>query len=129
MRLGECKLAIVEIAAYHDRELQGGCAGRGRSLFTVQHLHRMELLGRRWPEPSGKCGEKAAFIGFVSHPCDVAVRSYEDGGGSSDRADYGKLPGANIFCVELLNPFRPPIDIDASGALEIEQQRSGSMQQ
>jgi hypothetical protein len=46
-------------------------------------------------------------MGVVSHPGDMSVGANEHGGGSRDRADNGKLPNADVFGVDQLNPIRP----------------------
>src|SRR5262245_40957680 len=87
-----------------------------------------------WPlplwrsKPSGEGGSQAP-VSLVSDPCHRSVGPDQDGIGSSDRADDGKLPRAEIFGVDQLNPICPRGDIEAPLPIEVEQQRPGIVQQ
>src|SRR5437870_13286364 len=67
--------------------------------------------------------------GSVSHPGYVSVGPNQHGSGSSDRAKYRKLPDANVFGVDQLNPIRPWSDVEAAGLPEVEKHRPGIVQQ
>jgi hypothetical protein len=60
------------------------------------------------------------LVGFISHPCDVSIGPDQDGSGSIDRADYGKLPHAKMFSIDELDPIRPLRDIQVAGLTEVE---------
>src|SRR5207244_100783 len=49
--------------------------------------------------------------------------------GGSHRANYRKLPGTSIGCVDQLNSIRPRRDVEAAGRTEVEQHRPGMVQQ
>lgn len=76
-------------------------------------------LRRRWPEP---CGERVgeSFVGFISHPRHVSIRPDQDGSGSRDLADNGKLPRAKIFSIDDLNPISPWRDVEVARLTEVE---------
>src|SRR5947207_5855306 len=68
-------------------------------------------------------------VGSVSHPGHVSVGPNQHGSGSSDRAKYRKLPRTNVLGVDQLNPICPRSDVEAAGLIEVEQHRSGTVQQ
>jgi hypothetical protein len=49
-------------------------------------------------------------------------------GGSRDRAHNRKLPAADVFGVDQLNPIDPRSDIQAAGLAEVEERRPGIVQ-
>jgi hypothetical protein len=60
------------------------------------------LRRSRRSKPSSECVGKPRLVS-VSCPGDVSAGPNQDGGGSSDRFDYRKLPCAIVFHVDALN--------------------------
>jgi hypothetical protein len=56
----------------------------------------------------------------VSHPGDISVGPNQHGSGSSDPAEYRKLPLTNVFGVDQPDPIRPWSDVEAAGLAEVE---------
>ena len=86
----------------------------------------------RWtswcPEPGSQRVAQSGICA-VSHPGDISVGPNQHGGGSGDRAKYRKLPQADIFSVDQLDPIRPWSNVEAAGLTEVEQHRLGAVQQ
>jgi hypothetical protein len=72
-----------------------------------------------WSEPDGE-RVREPRVGVVSHPGDMSVGPDEHGGGSRDRADNRKLPNADVFGADQLNPIRPRSDVETAGLAEVE---------
>src|ERR1700749_3419379 len=87
---------------------------------ALRRSRRSEPGGHRVWEP---------LAGYVAHPGDISVGPDQHSSGSSDLAEYRKIPGATIFGVDQLNPVRPRSDVEAAGLTEIEEYRPGLMQQ
>src|SRR3979411_2422326 len=68
-------------------------------------------------------------MGSVSDPCNVSVGPDQDGGGSGDHAEHGKLPLPDIFRIDQLDPVSPRSDVEAAGLTELEQHRPGVVKQ
>ena len=87
------------------------------------------MLGRsRRPEPGGERVSEPE-VRSVPHPGNISVGPDQHGGGSGDRAKYRKIPFANIFRVDHLNPIGPWSDVEAAGLTEVEQHWPGIVQQ
>src|SRR3954468_19254574 len=69
------------------------------------------------------------MVRAVSDPRDVSVGPNQHGSGSSDRAEHRELPHISVSSVDPLNPIRPWSDIEGAGLTEVEQYRSGIVQQ
>src|SRR5512143_4246668 len=82
----------------------------------------------RRSEPGGQ-GVSKALVRAVSDPRDVSVGPDQHGGGSSDRAEDRELPRTSVSSIDPLNPIRPWSDVEGTGLTEIEQYRSGIVQQ
>lgn len=68
-------------------------------------------------------------MGVVSHPGDMPVGPGQCGGGSRDGAEHGELSHTAILGVNELDPIGPWSDVKAAGFADVEQHRSGAMQQ
>ena len=79
-------------------------------------------------EPGGQ-GVTKALVRAVSDPRDVSVGPDQHGSGSSDRAEHRELPHTSVSSVDPLHPIRPWSDVEGAGLTEIEQYRSGIVQQ
>jgi hypothetical protein len=78
------------------------------------------LRRSRRSEPGGqRFGESE--VGSVSDPGDVSVGPDQYGSGSGDRAKDWKLPGADIFSIDRLDPVSPWGDVEAAGLTKVEQ--------
>src|SRR5215213_4402932 len=68
-------------------------------------------------------------IGFVSDPGNMSVGPDQDGSGSSDLAQYWKLPPTSVFRVNQLDAITPSGDLQVAGLTEVEQHGPSIMQQ
>ncbi len=89
-------------------------------LFALRRGRRSEPGGERVGKPQ---------IRAVSHPGDIAVGPNQHRRGRRDRAKYRKLPHPTIFSVDHLNPIRPGSDVEATRLAEVEEYRTGLVQQ
>src|SRR6185437_2850234 len=96
--------------------------------IRVSHGCPFALRRGRRPEPAGQHVTETR-LGQLSGPADIPVGPDEHGRGSSDRAEYRKLPWASVFSVDQLDPVRPGGDVEAAGLAQVEQQRPGIVQQ
>src|SRR3982074_48764 len=79
-------------------------------------------------EPGGQRFRESE-LGGVSDPGNVSVGPDQHGSGSGDRAKYRKLPRADIFSIDQLDPVSPWSDVNAAGLTEVEQHRPRVVQQ
>src|SRR5438445_3131901 len=65
----------------------------------------------------------------VSHPGHMTVGPNQHGAWRRDRAECRKLPRADVFGVDQLNPICPWSDVEAAGFTEVEEDWPGIVQQ
>jgi hypothetical protein len=96
--------------------------------ISNDHPKRMSLRCSRRSEP-GRQRVSEPRLARDSHPGDISVGSNQHGGGSRDRSDRRKLPGARVFGIDPLNPICPGSDVETAGLTEVEEHRPGAMEQ
>src|SRR4051794_37228664 len=79
-------------------------------------------------EPGGQRFRKPQ-VGALSRPSNVSVGTDQHGSGSSDHAKYRKLPRADIFSIDQLDPVTPWSEVKSAGLTEVEQHWLGVVQQ
>lgn len=82
----------------------------------------------RWSEPGGQHFSKTHIV-FVPHPGHISVGSNQHRSRRGDGTKARELPLAGILSVDLLDPICPRHDVQTARPNEIEQYRSGVVQQ
>jgi len=86
------------------------------------------LRGTARPEPGSQSFAKA-LVRAVADPRNVSVGANQHRRGRRDCAEHRELPHTSVSSVDPLHPLRPWTDVEGAGLTEIEQHRSGIVEQ